>query len=197
MGRLAPIARISRKVDNTSVYKPNLNPLYDSVRACTKCRRGCNLKYGKIFPWAGRGRILFVAIQPSWTGHPENREGRKTIEGVLGFNRLRKLYGLDKYPMTNLVKCATTKANTYPTKEQVYNCLPWMAHEIRAFNTKLIVFVGLDNYRRYGRDIEAIFGIKTTWCYHYSPSLVNRKGPQYLSDQRKRMRAVLDSLANL
>lgn len=193
MGRLEKTRKIDES-QNTISYTPNQHPLYDSVRECRKCSRGCNLKYGKIFPWAGSGKILFVAIQPSWTGHPENPEGRMTLESVLKFNRLRKCYGLDKYPLTNLVKCATTKANTYPTKEQIYNCLPWLAEEIRAFKTKLVVFVGKDNYERYGKDIETIFGVKTTWCYHYSSSLANRKGIKYLSDQRRRMKVIVDTL---
>lgn len=182
--------------DNTISYEPNQHNIYDEVRKCKKCPKGCNLKYGHIFPWNGDGKMLFVAIQPNWNGDPHNRKGTTTIEYALNFNKLRKKYGLDRYPMTNLIKCATTRAGEYPTKEQIYNCLPWLSEEIRVFNTKLIVFVGKGMYDKYHKDIETIFRIKTCWCYHYSRRNINSMGKNYHVRQRERMKEIASIVLN-
>jgi uracil-DNA glycosylase len=180
-------------MDKVELKEEEIPEIYKKIKNCPKKCPG--VKHGKI--WLKDGNtsksVLFVGIQPNWKGHPDNPRGKSTEHFFNDFTELRREYGLDKYHFTNLVKCATPKPSKPPTYLVVNNCLPWLEREIKEFGTKLVVFVGKNNYEAYKDYIKEKFHIKTSWCYHYSGRA--KAIPDYRKRQRNRMR-VIKNLVN-
>lgn len=68
---------------------------------------------------------------------PASRTGRM-------YERILLAAGLsfDKVYTTNLIKCCTLESNSYPSKEEVANCLPFLLREIEVIKPKKIIAVG-------------------------------------------------------
>lgn len=167
--------------------------LYGRIRNCRLCS---NVVHGKIVERGEDGTVLFVAIQPSWKGHPDNPKRRK--DGDLYFDnfwRLKEQCGLGRCRFTNFVKCATDTAKELPDLLEINNCLPWLNSEVKDFRTKYVVVVSWTWYYFWKDYIEKTLNIKSNWCYHYARRSAIQE--DYLVKQTKRLEAIRSDLENL
>ena len=141
-----------RVLANIKALPPELNCLYeDEIKVCEKCPNFvCSRKmyrWGKPTMGYGyfRSPIMIVAQSPGPKGcgttglvfEPASRTGRM-------YERILLAAGLsfDKVYTTNLIKCCTLESNSYPSKEEVANCLPFLLREIEVIKPKKIIAVG-------------------------------------------------------
>ena len=125
-----------------------------------KCN-GCNLgSQEKLYaPVLYRGsinsKIMVIAESP---GQEEDRLGKPLVgpSGIL-LDKMFSYIGLDTNKdcyLTNTVKCRNicsngSKQNNTVTKEQCCACRPYLEHEIKLINPKIIVLLGkvaIDNF---------------------------------------------------
>jgi len=168
----------------------SLIELYNRVQACRKCPA---VIHTKSWHRGEDGRVLFVGIQPSWKGHPENTNARADIRRYFEeFWKLKEEYGLGKFRFTNFVKCATDTASKYPLEQEFENCFGYLKEEIQIFGTQLLVIIGLKYNKQ--RIINRV-GVSTTWCYHYAAQSAIQT--DYLAKQRKRFEIIRDQVVQL
>ena len=163
--------------------------LYNTIENCEICP---HLIHGINWHTGRDGRVLFVGIQPSYKGHPENPNRTLTTEVYDRFTKLRDEYGLANFRFTNFVKCATDRASEYPTREEFENCFHYLIEEIKLFKTQYVVFVGKVywNIRNRSR-----IRVESNWCFHYSR--LNSNKPWYLPKQRERFEEIRKQITEL
>jgi len=168
----------------------SLEELYSRVRECRKCPA---VIHTTSWHRGEDGRVLFVGIQPSWKGHPDNTNARADIQRYFEeFWKLKEEYGLGKFRFTNFVKCATNTASKYPLEQEFENCFGYLKEEIQTLGTQLLVIIGLKYNKLH---IINRVGISTTWCYHYAAQSAIQ--PDYPTKQRKRFESIRDQVARL
>jgi len=117
------------------------NPLYNPIRACTRCP----LITGCLAPVPGDGshpaRIMFIGESP---GIEEDKDG-KPFQGRSGkyFNYLMERIGIDREEcyITNLVKCRPLNDRD-PLPEEIEACHSWVDAEIAIVQPDMIVALG-------------------------------------------------------
>jgi uracil-DNA glycosylase len=170
--------------------EPLLDELYNRVQACRKCPA---VIHTTSWHRGEDGRVLFVGIQPSWKGHPDNIDARADIQRYFQeFWKLKEEYGLGKFRFTNFVKCATDTASKYPSDLEFENCFGYLKEEIKIFETRLLVIIGLKYNKE--RIINRV-GVSTTWCYHYAAQSAIQR--DYPSKQRMRFEIIRDQARQL
>ena len=168
----------------------SLTELYGRVQACRKC---AGVIHTKSWHRGEDGRVLFVGIQPSWKGHPENTNVRADIRQYFEeFWKLKEEYGLGRFRFTNFVKCATDTASKYPSEQEFENCFGYLKEEMQIFETRLLVIIGL-KYNK--QSVINRVGISTTWCYHYAAQSAIQR--DYLAKQRRRFEIIRDQAKQL
>ncbi len=168
---------------NSPMNDLSMMDLYNSVQECRRCP---NVIHTKNWHKGEDGMVMFVGIQPSWKGHPDNPNARADIQQYFGdFWKLKEEYGLGKFRFTNFVKCATNNASKYPSKQEFENCFDYLKEEIRLFGTRYLVFVGLKYVNQ--RNIKRV-GVRSNWCYHYAAQSAIQT--DYPTKQRKRFQII-------
>jgi uracil-DNA glycosylase len=171
----------------------NESTIFDLYKAVQECRKCPAVIHTKSWHKGEDGRVLFVGIQPSWKGHPENTNARADILHYFQeFWKLKEEYGLGKFRFTNFVKCATDTASKYPLEQEFENCFGYLKEETRIFGTQLLVIIGLKYNKQ--RIIDRI-GVSTTWCYHYAAQSAIQL--DYPTKQRKRFEIIRDVVRQL
>jgi DNA polymerase len=130
----------------SSIFPDEFNSLQESVAGCHLCNLSKTRKNTVFGEGKQNADLMFIGEGP---GNSEDSAGKPfvgragallttIIENVLGLKR-------DDVYMANIVKCRPAD-NRVPTLEEVSACKPYLLHQIKMVNPRIIVTLGPSSY---------------------------------------------------
>lgn len=141
--------------DKTSTILPNeFYSLEESVKGCHLCNLSKTRKNTVFGEGNQNADLMFIGEGP---GNSEDAAGRPFVgrAGDLLTNIIENVLGLKRKDVyiANIVKCRPAD-NRVPTPEEVSACKPYLLHQIKMVNPRIIVTLGPTSYHHLSDDYD-------------------------------------------